>query len=260
MTELPELRTALADAAQRHYGRRPRRFGRSWRLLSPGIALVAVAALAIVAVVVVTGAPDREHTVSPPDQRPGGDRGRGLVLGSYPPVPDAAERFSGALRHAESVPPGAAAGREVRRAVSAYGQDLDRFVVRQATRAGTEVTLGIGDRAACLQDRTPSGGGSLGCGPAFSAVDPDRPIISWSGARDGFRVSGAMIDGVSDVVVHLADGSRVPVALEANLFSVKVEGALAELTYRKPDGSTRSVNLEEPPQPALRDANLPPAP
>jgi len=239
VTELPELRTALADAALRHYGRRPRRFTLPWRWLSPGIALAAVAAVAIV--VAVSGAPDRERT-------------------AFPPVPDAAQRFSGALRHAEPVPPDAAAAREVRAAVSDYGQDLGRFVVRQATRGGTELTLGIGDRAACLRESTPSGGGSMGCGPAFTAVDPDRPIVSWSTTRAGFRVSGAMVDGVSDVVVQLADGSRVPVALEANLFSVELEGALAKLTYRRPDGSAGSVNMKEPPEPALRDANVPHVP
>ena len=258
MTELPELRTALADAALRHYGRRPRRFTLPWRWLSPGIALAAVAAVAIV--VAVSGAPDRERTASPPDQRSGGDGGSGRAVSSFPPVPDAAQRFSGALRHAEPVPPDAAAAREVRAAVSDYGQDLGRFVVRQATRGGTELTLGIGDRAACLRESTPSGGGSMGCGPAFTAVDPDRPIVSWSTTRAGFRVSGAMVDGVSDVVVQLADGSRVPVALEANLFSVELEGALAKLTYRRPDGSAGSVNMKEPPEPALRDANVPHVP
>ena len=249
MTEIPALRTALADAAQRHYGRRPRRSAPIRR----ATAALAVAGAVAVLVAAMTGAPDRERTASPADQR------TGPPPASFPSVPNAAQRFSGVLRRADPVPAGDPAARAMRDAAMSlsYGQDADRFVIREATRAATTVMLGVGDRVTCLGERTRSGGGSLGCGPTHSAVDPDRPMISWS---EGGRISGAMVDGVRDVVVHRADGSRVQVALEDNLFSLTVEGDLTRLTYRKPDGSTGSLDLKEPREAALRDADLTDAP
>jgi hypothetical protein len=256
MTELPTLQAGLADAAQRHYGARRRRSTPSWRLLSSGIALAAVAAVAIV-VIVVSRAPDREVPASPPPAQRSGDGDRNPPFDrTFTSVPDAAQRFGATLRDAAPVPAGDASARGIRRAATKYGQDLDAFFVRRVTVGGSEVTLGVGDRVTCLQEMRRSGGGSVGCGPSATATDPDRPIVSWS---EGGRVAGALIDGVSDVIVHRADGSQVAVQLHANLFSLQVDGKLAKLTYRKPDGSAGSIRLSEPvpAEDKLRDAAAP---
>lgn len=257
MTELPTLQAGLADAAQRHYGARRRRSAPSWRLLSSGIALAAVAAVAIV-VIAVSGAPDRELPASPPpaQQSGDGDNRNPPFDRTFSSVPDAAQRFGITLRDAAPVPAEDASARGIRRAAKSFGQDLEGYFVRRVTIAGTEVLLGVGDRVTCLQELRRSGAGSIGCGPSVTATDPDRPIVSRS---ENGRVSGAMIDGVSDVIVHRADGSHVPVELHANLFSVQVDGKLAALTYRKPDGTTGRIRLSEP-APAenkLRDAAAP---
>lgn len=158
-----------------------------------------------------------------------------------PSVPEAVGLFSDA---ANSRGTNVAPDERVVRATMEYKQAPEALVARAVERAGASVKLAVGDRAVCFQVSVPSGAGSLGCAPAVSATDPDRPIIAVDTYGERFRVSGAMIDGVTDVIVHLADGSSVPVSLSANVFSVEVTGIPIELTYRKPDGSSGTTTLE----------------
>jgi hypothetical protein len=156
-------------------------------------------------------------------------------------VADAAKRFSeGASSPSTTI----ARNEPVVRATVQYKQDPNTLVVREVERAGASVKLSVGDRVVCFEVSVATGAGSLGCAPAESAIDPDRPIIAVDTYGKGYRVSGAMIDGVTDVVVHLADGSAVPAAVAANVFSVEVTAIPVNLTYRNPDGSAGAMKLE----------------
>jgi hypothetical protein len=158
-----------------------------------------------------------------------------------PSVANAAQRFSERTSSPSST---VARNEPVIRATADYKQDPATLVVSEVERAGARVKLAVGDKAVCFEVSVPTGAGSLGCAPAVSATDPDRPIIAVDTYEKGFRVSGAMIDGVTDTVIHLADGSAVPATLAADVFSVEVVDIPIKLTYRKPDGSMGATKLD----------------
>ena len=110
MTEIPALQAALADAAQRHYGRRPRRSALRRRALLGASAALAVAGAVAILLLAMTGTPDRERTASPAERRTD-ERRPEPPPDSFPSVPEAAQHFSRALRHADPVPAGDPAAR-----------------------------------------------------------------------------------------------------------------------------------------------------
>lgn len=212
----------------------------------PVAAVLALALTFVVIVIVSSTSPDRERVASAPehsatnlDDRPDG------AFAHLPPVADAAGRFDTALREGDPVPAGSATERELRQSVDEYGQDLHAYEMRQVTFGdGTAVALGVGDRGICLRVEQPSGGESMGCAPT-SQARLDQPRVSWSTTKRGIVVSGVMPDGVSDPVLHVADGTRVPLQSKAQFFTVEVDDGLDRLTYLDAAGAARSIPLPE---------------
>ncbi len=95
----------------------------------------------------------------------------------------------------------------------------------------------------CLVELRATGGGGGACGTSAPRDDPHRPHAMDSTTRDGYRVSGAVVDGVSDLRLHLRAGASVPIDVQANLFAVDVESRLQALTFTRPDGSRGRISL-----------------
>ena len=237
MSDFPELRTALADAAQRHYGQRAVR--RSLRRRALSVTAVGVIVLAITLVVVFALPSERERVADrPQESAPAPTTVPGPSVPTSPPVGDAVRRFSDALRSGQALSTGSEAGQDLQQtAADRFGQDLARFEMRRQVVDKTEIAFGIGDRVVCLRLRRPSGAGGMSCAPAASATNPRTPIIS---TADSGRISGVLLDGVSDLVIDIGSKS-VPVPLHGQAFSVDVGGKLDAISYRLPNGELYSL-------------------
>jgi hypothetical protein len=231
-----EMETAMA--------RRRRPALRRGGLSGLPIAAALAAAVAVVTFVVVSSTtPDGERVASPAQHNAGVDDRPNRKLDHLPPVADAARRFGAALSEGDPVPAGSATARELRQSVEIYGQDPASYEMRQVTFGdGTAVALGVGDRGVCVRVEMPSGGGSMGCAAAAQAR-LDQPRVAWGTTKRGNVVSGVLPDGVSDLVLYLADGAPVAITPKARFFNVEVDGGLDRLTYRDSAGSERSIRL-----------------
>jgi hypothetical protein len=129
------------------------------------------------------------------------------------------------------------------RAVESLGGSWDRGVVRLARdAAGAKIYVGAGGRSVCLGVRDRRGVGSLGCSPI---ADPERPLVAIDlVARDTWRVSALVVDGVGDVQIEAANRDRLPVPVANNVFTIEVSGIPRSLAWIAPDGSRHVMTFD----------------
>ena len=131
--------------------------------------------------------PDREREA----RQDGDDRSAGAG-------PPAELAFSQALRDGEPAPQGSKIRTWLLNELRGSGSDPQGAVLRQRTFAnGDVVAIGLVDRDYCVVELQAAGGGGAGCGFSTPPDDPFRPHAMWSKTRDGYRVSGAVVDGVA---------------------------------------------------------------
>lgn len=125
-------------------------------------------------------------------------------------------------------------------------EDSDVHLAREDSTYAIHVALG--HKSLCLAVRQAGGTGSLNCGslPSSTATtEARRPIFAVDGlGHDQYRVSGIVLDGVTDVSVA-AKGSDKPVFGDVvnNVFSIVTTGEPVSLHLRLPDGSQAELPI-----------------
>jgi len=115
--------------------------------------------------------------------------------------------------------------------------------VHLAREDGTyAIHVALGHKSLCLAVRQASGSGSLNCGrlPSSTATtEARRPIFAVDGiGRDQYRVSGIVLDGVTDVSVAAKNSDKPAIGdVVNNVFSIVTSGEPTSLHLRLPDGS-----------------------
>lgn len=161
-----------------------------------------------------------------------------------------AQQFSAVMRAAgpeDALPPAAA------RLVAEDGSIDVAAARRTFSSASHSIYLVPGPYQLCVVDVSPTGIGKS-CAFLETAVNAATPPITFQVIEGGTRVSGVFPDGVRDVSLD-ADGTRTPVAVRDNTFSVEVpDGSSAILEWTGPDGvlhkSDAAMPTQQPAEPA----------
>lgn len=114
----------------------------------------------------------------------------------------------------------------------ASGGGVARSVPIDAERT---VSIAAGSNKVCWAIKF-GGGGSVGCTPIASAVDPTTPMLSYTENGPGkWVVSGLLVDGTTDVQVTTADGTT-DAKVDSNVFSIEVAAKPALVRWVTPGG------------------------
>lgn len=113
--------------------------------------------------------------------------------------------------------------------------------------AGTpRVHLARTDDGACVAVELGEGA-SAACTKDANLLQGKKPPIGVLATGDGrWRVVGVLPNGTTDVRLHLAAGSSVPLALDGNVVSRVFDDPPASLTWTSPDGTGESHELPDP--------------
>lgn len=109
--------------------------------------------------------------------------------------------------------------------------------VARSVQIGAERTVSIaaGSTKICWTIKL-GGGGSVGCTPVASAVDPTTPMLSYTENGPGkWVVSGLVVDGTTDVQVTTAKGAT-DAKVHSNVFSIEVSAKPALVRWVTPGG------------------------
>jgi hypothetical protein len=238
MTDLPQLQQLLVEAADRRI-RRPRH----------ALRLTLVFAVLGLAVLVVTNLPqdaaDREVPATPP--------------ATATPTPTAVSK--NAVERAFGV------FRRPARSQDDPGQlpRAWRGTTRRIASTGeADVFLILAGNNLCMWTRSGRRGGGGGCGPRGSYLAGHRVIGSFSDDDGPSMIALAFPDGVHEVTLTLANGTRATYPVKDNGFARAVPARLARLDWIAPDGKAMSQQLSRAPAfraddvyPALKRAPTP---
>jgi hypothetical protein len=216
VTDLPQLREQLEAAAAR---RRPVRV--------PVVAAVVLLVLGVGGLTVRFGG-GHEVAVAPPHGRPRTAEEAFAVLRRP-------ARRSDALR-ARLPRPGPERTGSVRRSRRLGRIGAERFYLVETSRD-----------VLCLVARSARGLGSVGCGPSRTYLDGRRPQGSFSDEAGPSDFAMVFADGVADVRLTLADGTRLRPRLRNNAILARVPSRVTTMTWRAPDGSRRTGHFQAAP-------------
>jgi hypothetical protein len=219
--ELPQLERLIADAAERHYGRR------RLRVRAPRLSLVAgfaAAAAAIALAIVILPIRSDERSASPPSDPAAELAPTFSVFASEP----ARSRLE-----AEAV--------QDQRLVLDLRKPVSTRLLRQHDGQGVVVVIGTTTtkpgKAVCLWERTKRGGGSS-CAEASTLV-AGRPWFVYGGiGRTPNEIRALVPDDVITLQAELKNGKTREVPVAKNLAYVTTDQPICWVNWTTADGKT----------------------
>lgn len=231
MTDLPQLQSLLVGAAERRVRRRRMR---------GVVRFAAVAAVAGAAVFGVTRIP-----VAPPERE----------VPAATPTPTAAKLTTKQAVEAAYAVFRRPAGPEDRLDTSNLPKPFQGGTARLvAVTADEKMYLILRGRTMCTFTRsTARRGYSGGCGPARTYLDGHKPMGSFNDEDGPSQLSFVFPDGVDELTLSLADGSRTTYPVRGNVFIRSIPARAVVLEWRAPDGQAERIDFPHAPAARAQD-------
>lgn len=138
---------------------------------------------------------------------------------------------------------------EAQRATRTAATDLSAAEIKLVRRDGEHTMhLVAADDAICWVRREAVGGGGTSCAVThgeIATLASGQLALAVDWTDDGFRVSGLVPSGTSDVQLTLRDGSRQALAVTGNTISVEVKTVPREVTWLTSDARPQQYEFAD---------------